>query len=361
MTLKIFISYSQEDSSPEARYLQNYLSKHIPDSDVFIDKVKPKGVKWREINDQSLLASDVFVVILTNGAIQSSEVKREVELAKSNSNRKIIPCKDDLMKSEWSEMPWGLNDYDGIEYERKEELGRKLVGAIKTDSKDKQQIRDYSYKTKPIPIALTPYQNIDLKYQITNGEILAATLNRGSQSLIIELTSFGDGELVVILPRHVIDAKYNEEDDVFFVLVNTAEADFEETTDEEQRILKISFEEGTQEIEIIGTQIFGTSFSGSAKEENVIRILKGSSSPHDGKYLDKEILTISIGEKVRWINEDLAAHTITSGTLNTGPDGVFDSSLFMPSKSFETTFNHVGTYDYFCVVHPWKTGKIIVK
>jgi plastocyanin len=39
---------------------------------------------------------------------------------------------------------------------------------------------------------------------------------------------------------------------------------------------------------------------------------------------------------------------------------MFDSSLFMAGSTFEFTFDDAGTYDYFCMVHPWMTGIINV-
>jgi len=97
MTIRVFISYSQEDFKPEARHLCNYLSKHIPDSDVYIDQLKPKGVKWQQENNKKLEESDIFIVILTNGSLSSDEVESEIKLAKTNENRRIIPCKDELL------------------------------------------------------------------------------------------------------------------------------------------------------------------------------------------------------------------------------------------------------------------------
>jgi plastocyanin len=32
----------------------------------------------------------------------------------------------------------------------------------------------------------------------------------------------------------------------------------------------------------------------------------------------------------------------------------------MSGGTFEFTFDESGTYDYFCMVHPWMTGKVIV-
>ncbi len=71
-------------------------------------------------------------------------------------------------------------------------------------------------------------------------------------------------------------------------------------------------------------------------------------------------ITITVGETVTWSNDDTAAHTVTSGIASEGPDGVFDSSLFMAATTFEHTFDEAGKYDYFCMVHPWMTGTVTV-
>ena len=60
-------------------------------------------------------------------------------------------------------------------------------------------------------------------------------------------------------------------------------------------------------------------------------------------------------------NTDTAAHTYTSGTPDDGPDGVFDTSLLMAGGSFEWNPTEVGEYPYFCMVHPWMQGTIIVQ
>jgi len=77
-------------------------------------------------------------------------------------------------------------------------------------------------------------------------------------------------------------------------------------------------------------------------------------------YLPYEV-TIAVGATVTWSNDDAAAHTVTSGTPADGPDGIFDSGLFMSGGTFEFTFEETGTYDYFCMVHPWMTGIIHVE
>ena len=60
-------------------------------------------------------------------------------------------------------------------------------------------------------------------------------------------------------------------------------------------------------------------------------------------------------------NTDNAAHTSSSGTAADGPDGVFDSSLIMAGGSYSHTFDTAGTFDYFCMVHPWMQGTVIVE
>ena len=71
-------------------------------------------------------------------------------------------------------------------------------------------------------------------------------------------------------------------------------------------------------------------------------------------------VSIGVGATITWSNDDTAAHTVTSGIVAEGPDGLFDSSIFMSGTTFEFTFNDAGTYDYFCMVHPWMTGIINV-
>jgi len=72
-------------------------------------------------------------------------------------------------------------------------------------------------------------------------------------------------------------------------------------------------------------------------------------------------VSINVGDTVTWVNDDTAAHTTTSGTNPDGPSGVFDSSLVLAGSSFSFTFNEAGTYEYFCMVHPWMEGVVIVE
>ena len=76
-------------------------------------------------------------------------------------------------------------------------------------------------------------------------------------------------------------------------------------------------------------------------------------------YLPADI-TINAGDTVEWINVDTAAHTVTGGSPADGPSGVFDSSLVMGGAAYAFTFEEAGSYDYFCMVHPWMVGSVTV-
>lgn len=119
-------------------------------------------------------------------------------------------------------------------------------------------------KGKTFPLA-NP-EDGSVGYSIKGGKILSITPDIPAKSLIIEIETTADGEVKLILPRSIIDARLGPdgmsgEDDSFFVLVDGAEADFEETTTSEDRTLTIQFDDGTTQIEIIGTHVipeFGT-------------------------------------------------------------------------------------------------------
>ena len=83
-----------------------------------------------------------------------------------------------------------------------------------------------------------------------------------SVTLVIEADIASDGEIVIALPRHLIDAKNADgTDDTYIVLVDGEEAWVTETADSAARTLTIQVIAGDREIEIFGTFIvpeFGT-------------------------------------------------------------------------------------------------------
>ncbi len=73
-------------------------------------------------------------------------------------------------------------------------------------------------------------------------------------------------------------------------------------------------------------------------------------------------ITIDVGGEVTWTNDDTLAHTVTSGTPGDSESvgALFDSSIFMGGLTWSHTFNDLGEFPYFCMIHPWMEGMVIV-
>lgn len=97
--------------------------------------------------------------------------------------------------------------------------------------------------------------------------------------------------------------------------------------------------------------------------DTTVSIPQGSSSigcEETDECFIPNTITVSAGTTVTWTNDDSAAHTVTSGQ-DASPDGFFDSGLFMAGKTFSHTFEEPGEYEYFCFVHLWMKGTVIVE
>ena len=79
----------------------------------------------------------------------------------------------------------------------------------------------------------------------------------------------------------------------------------------------------------------------------IISIPSGTSSPgceeSDNCFMPSKI-TVRVNQTVIWTNDDNVAHNITSGTINDGHDGIFDSGPIPPESSFGHKFVRKGTY-----------------
>ena len=94
---------------------------------------------------------------------------------------------------------------------------------------------------------------------------------------------------------------------------------------------------------------------------NSVTISPGSSSPSNGKFFAPDTLTVSKGTTVSWTNGDSTLHTVTSGSPESGASGTeFDSSYLAAGKTFQHQFSTSGTFDYYCTLHPYMKGKVVV-
>ena len=103
----------------------------------------------------------------------------------------------------------------------------------------------------------------------------------------------------------------------------------------------------TQEVELEADVIMPNKVSRPGCEET------------DSCYIPSTI-TIKQGETVTWSNDDVAFHSVTSG-LYDSPTDLFDSGHLDPEEKFSVTFEEKGEFDYFCTLHPWMEGKVIVE
>jgi plastocyanin len=69
---------------------------------------------------------------------------------------------------------------------------------------------------------------------------------------------------------------------------------------------------------------------------------------------DPDPVTVQVGGKVIWVNQDSAPHTATA------EDGSFDTGTLEEGKLKSETFKQAGTYDYICQIHPDMHGVVEV-
>jgi plastocyanin len=95
--------------------------------------------------------------------------------------------------------------------------------------------------------------------------------------------------------------------------------------------------------------------------DTTVTIAPGSSFPSSTKFYEPPITTVAAGSIITWKNSDSTLHTVTSGTAESGTSGeLFDSSYLAAGKTFQRTFSSAGTFDYYCTLHPFMKGQVVV-
>ncbi len=80
-----------------------------------------------------------------------------------------------------------------------------------------------------------------------------------------------------------------------------------------------------------------------------------------GCYIPSTV-TVDVGGKVIFSNTDSDKHTFSSGTISDDIIGtVFDSGLVFPGDEKYWFPDTAGEFPYFCMLHPWTNGLIIVQ
>ena len=113
----------------------------------------------------------------------------------------------------------------------------------------------------------------------------------------------------------------------------------------------------------ISLAMTGIGFDNAFADEIKIENGRGSSEPGcevTNLCFVPAIATANIGDKIIFLNGDDAPHTSTSGNPTSGPDGIWDSGLQQPGVDFVFMATTPGTFDYFCMVHPWMAGQLVI-
>ena len=75
----------------------------------------------------------------------------------------------------------------------------------------------------------------------------------------------------------------------------------------------------------------------------------------DNFTFDPPTLTVKAGTTVIWTNRDDIPHTVAA------TNRVFKSKAMDTDEKFSFTFTALGSYDYFCSLHPHMKGTIVVE
>ena len=259
-----------------------------------------------------------------------------------------------------------------------------------------------TYSPPPTPQAAPQTSSSDnLKYTIRGGIVDSVSPDEKHNAVKIMMDSRLDGQLTITLTS---DSVTPFDDGTYFVTIDGEEVEFIQVG----KKLTIDFMANSQKIMIYGEgyksgghDMSSMDHSEDSKEHEAmmaadkaaadkaaadkaaadkaaadkaaaaaakapmavtIEPVAGSGAPGcEPECYSPSTATISAGGTVTFTNTDTAPHTSTSGSAANGPDGVFDTSLIMMNASFDVTLSDAGTYTYFCMVHPWMEGTVIVE
>ena len=103
-----------------------------------------------------------------------------------------------------------------------------------------------------------------------------------------------------------------------------------------------------------------------AETNHFVKIPTGAADP-DAPYFwsvqstgdTNGLVRVFPNDTVIWKNSDTTDHTVVAETLD-NQGLLFDSGLIKPGKEFQYQFTELGVYEYFCHLHPWMSGTVIV-
>ncbi|OLD30352.1 MAG: hypothetical protein AUF74_02155 [Thaumarchaeota archaeon 13_1_20CM_2_38_5] len=193
---------------------------------------------------------------------------------------------------------------------------------------------DTSNPTNPIKVI---YSNFTIPYSIFNAKMLGITVDTHAKILLISIKTSGAGNLTMVIPRALIDARFGTQDDKFSVLADGQEVDYQESKTNISRTLTVSFQNGIQQIQVKEpilpnrTHVANTNFSVSYNITNgKVLGLKG----------DTQSLSFIIS--IQTAGDGVLTITIPRGLIDSRI-GSQDDRFFVLVDGQEATFQEIHT------------------
>jgi len=93
----------------------------------------------------------------------------------------------------------------------------------------------------------------------------------------------------------------------------------------------------------------------NAVSADKVSIVKESWNPEITESYAPIAVKVESGTTVTWTNDDIVIHTVTEQESES-----FDSGFIQAGASWDYTFDNSGEYNYYCTLHPWMKGAVLV-
>jgi len=98
-------------------------------------------------------------------------------------------------------------------------------------------------------------EDYQVDFEIDGGNVLSMEIDSDFIELIVNIDTSDDGIIEITFPRSLLDATFDGQDDIFFVIVDGFETEYLELTEgADSRTIVVPFFIGDSQIEIIGTE-----------------------------------------------------------------------------------------------------------
>lgn len=104
----------------------------------------------------------------------------------------------------------------------------------------------------------------------------------------------------------------------------------------------------------VGVRFSSTSDTSDSTQPTSVDTLDVVIDIIDFKYRPADI-SVPRGAEVTWVNDDKAPHTATERNSQ------WDTGVLSEGEGVLIRFSRPGTYEYYCTIHPYMTGKIRVR